>query len=222
MKILFLLLILLLESVSFGQTVELRTTTAVPPQTFVKERRVYDNIPPFPALINTLCTGFTDENNVNIFWTKTNFDGTLYNALIDPTFANWKSLLWKLTGVQVSNIVAGTSYPVTNLSLWNNLNMNGYYLCHDATIGFKIFLFTTPLSSESFNSNSLSIYPNPTKNLLHIDLQNELSGKITDLTGKILMTINTKDIDVSSLSAGIYLLDITSEGKHYTKKIMKE
>jgi hypothetical protein len=33
---------------------------------------------------------------------------------------------------------------------------------------------------------------------------------------------NTKEIDVSSLSAGIYLLDITSEGKHYTQKIIKQ
>jgi hypothetical protein len=35
------------------------------------------------------------------------------------------------------------------------------------------------------------------------------------------MTINTKDIDVSSLSAGIYLLDIVSDGKRFTQKIFK-
>lgn len=78
------------------------------------------------------------------------------------------------------------------------------------------------LATENFASTTVTTYPNPTKDHLHIDLQNELSGKITDLTGKTLMTISTKDIDVSSLSAGIYLLDIVSEDKRYVSKIVKE
>jgi hypothetical protein len=86
----------------------------------------------------------------------------------------------------------------------------------------RYFTVTAPLSTESFTPNSLSIYPNPTKDLLHFDLPNDISGKITDLTGKTLMTVNTKDIDVSSLSAGVYLLDITSEDKRYVTKIVKE
>jgi Leucine-rich repeat (LRR) protein len=79
------------------------------------------------------------------------------------------------------------------------------------------------LRVEDFNAdNFIKIYPNPTKDLLHLDLQNELSGIITDLTGKTLMNVNTKDVDVSSLSAGIYLLEVTSEGKHYVSKIVKQ
>lgn len=70
--------------------------------------------------------------------------------------------------------------------------------------------------------NNLKVYPNPTKDLLHIDLKNELSGKITDLVGKNLMNVTAKDIDVSTLSAGIYVLDIVSDGKRYTTKIIKE
>lgn len=87
---------------------------------------------------------------------------------------------------------------------------------------FLIKLTVANLANDSFAINALNTYPNPTKDLLHLDLENELSGKIIDLTGKTFMSINTKDIDVSSLSAGIYVLDIISEGKHYTKKIIKQ
>jgi uncharacterized delta-60 repeat protein len=78
------------------------------------------------------------------------------------------------------------------------------------------------LANSDFEKENIVIYPNPTKDFLHIDLQNELSGKITDLTGKTVMNVNSKDINISSLRAGIYLLDISSEGKRYTSKIIKE
>jgi hypothetical protein len=81
---------------------------------------------------------------------------------------------------------------------------------------------TNYLNIPTFETELFSVYPNPTKDFLHIYTENELSGKITDLTGKTLMTINTKDIDVSSLSAGIYLLDIVSDDKRYVSKIVKE
>ncbi len=86
----------------------------------------------------------------------------------------------------------------------------------------KVTISTSSLGIDSFNDKYFHIYPNPTKNHLHIDLESKLSGKITDLAGKTLMKINTKDIDVSSLSAGIYLLDIVSDDKQYVSKFVKE
>ncbi len=78
------------------------------------------------------------------------------------------------------------------------------------------------LGVNNYELENLIFYPNPMQNVLHIDYDNEFSGKITDISGKTLMNINTKDIDVSSLSAGIYLLDIVSDEKHYVSKIVKE
>jgi hypothetical protein len=88
--------------------------------------------------------------------------------------------------------------------------------------GFLIKLTAANLANDSFASTTITTYPNPTKDILHIDIENELLGKISNLTGKTLMTINTKDIDVSSLSAGIYVLDIVSDNKRYVSKIVKE
>ena len=87
---------------------------------------------------------------------------------------------------------------------------------------FLIKLTADNLASENFANRTITTYPNPTKDILHVDIDKEFSGTLYDITGKTLLTINTKDIDVSSLSAGIYILDILSEGKRYTKKIIKE
>lgn len=87
---------------------------------------------------------------------------------------------------------------------------------------FLMKLTAANLANKNFVFNTTKTYPNPTKNLLHIDIETALSGKITDLAGKTLITVSTKDIDVSSLSAGIYLLDIVSDDKRYVSKIVKE
>lgn len=53
------------------------------------------------------------------------------------------------------------------------------------------FFDTTTLQTAAFSSSIITIYPNPTIDIFHIDLENELSGKITDLTGKTLLHINS-------------------------------
>ncbi len=80
----------------------------------------------------------------------------------------------------------------------------------------------TSLATPAFEKENIVIYPNPIQDILHVDIDKEFSGTLYDITGKTLMNINSKDIDLSSLSAGIYILDILSEGKRYTKKIIKE
>jgi len=111
------------------------------------------------------------------------------------------------------------TYIAGGSTLSNNGDISGNHGIGD---GFLIKLTTDNLETENFANKDIKYYPNPMQNVLHIDYDNEISGKITDLTGKTLITINTKDIDVSSLRAGIYLLDIVSEDKHYVSKIVKE
>ena len=59
---------------------------------------------------------------------------------------------------------------------------------------------------------------------------NKINISIIDLTGKIIYNKNIDNgarqskhkLNIESLSAGIYLLDIISEGKRYTKKLIKQ
>ncbi|MFL0353613.1 T9SS type A sorting domain-containing protein [Xanthomarina sp. GH4-25] len=81
------------------------------------------------------------------------------------------------------------------------------------------------LSVEEYDLDKMSIYPNPVVNELHIDLHDSIkvvNAKLYSITGQVVLQIqNKKDIDVSGLNPGVYLLKIeTSEGS-ITRKIVK-
>lgn len=78
------------------------------------------------------------------------------------------------------------------------------------------------LNTNDFNMHKVSVYPNPARDLVHIDINTELSGKIYNLSGKSVMNVDKKNIDISPLNAGVYLLDIVSDDKRFVSKIVKE
>ena len=72
---------------------------------------------------------------------------------------------------------------------------------------------------------SLRIYPNPASDLIHIEMLNtnlkNFSFSIADPSGKLLIQYeNSKKIDVSKLSNGIYFGTMTVEDQKLTKKIV--
>jgi hypothetical protein len=87
------------------------------------------------------------------------------------------------------------------------------------------------LSTVDFQNSQFSIYPNPAKNEMFITAQNtagNLKVKIFNIEGKLLSTqtlevANKTSIDVSSLTSGIYFLNIEDEnGNTTTKKFIKQ
>lgn len=85
---------------------------------------------------------------------------------------------------------------------------------------------TSLLSSEAFEKANISIYPNPVSSVLN--LQTELSDfnyVIYTIEGKIVKqgksTISETSVDVSSLTSGIYLVEIESNGTKSVQKIIK-
>lgn len=119
----------------------------------------------------------------------------------------------------------GGAIPLVDGSYMAIGNTESYYgdiVFNHGGVDMFLIKMSSNLATENFASTTITTYPNPMQNVLHIDLTNELSGQIMDLTGKTLLILNTRDVDVSSLSAGIYLLDISSEGKRYVKKIIKQ
>lgn len=68
--------------------------------------------------------------------------------------------------------------------------------------------------SNFFNTKNLkaSIYPNPTSDTFTVEMENEVkSVEIYSLQGHKVMTSNTKNVNVSSLSKGMYLVRIEDE-----------
>ena len=83
-----------------------------------------------------------------------------------------------------------------------------------------------PLSSSSFdNINGLTMYPNPLSgNTLYLTstANAAMSVQIFDLLGKEVLkaTVVNNTVNVAKLTAGVYVVKITEEGKTATRKLV--
>ncbi len=83
---------------------------------------------------------------------------------------------------------------------------------------------------DDIKNLGFKLYPNPVKDIMILESDVKIINpaiKIFSLEGRLLSTQNLEfekqtSLDVSRLSNGIYLLQITSEGKQITYKFMKE
>jgi hypothetical protein len=84
------------------------------------------------------------------------------------------------------------------------------------------------LANDSFNAIAgLSVYPNPVKNgvfYINSDANAERTVAIFDVLGKQVLNTKTSNsaINVSGLTAGVYMVQITEEGKTATRKLVVE
>ena len=86
------------------------------------------------------------------------------------------------------------------------------------------------LGVNSFNNGVFSIFPNPAKNVVNIQLKANLSvtlksASVYDLTGKVVFTTNdlSQPINVEKLATGTYILSISdTENRNYAQKFIKE
>ena len=88
----------------------------------------------------------------------------------------------------------------------------------------------TLATQENEIQNSITVYPNPVKDFLIVDLSSEKlkkpDYKLFDGTGKLIFKGELKnlktEINTSTLTSGLYILSISSEGKTAkTFKIIK-
>jgi hypothetical protein len=73
-------------------------------------------------------------------------------------------------------------------------------------------------SVDNQNLESISIYPNPVKNILNISGTFELV-EIYDVFGKLVLTSTKNTINTSDLANGIYVLNINTNNSIITKRI---
>ena len=104
---------------------------------------------------------------------------------------------------------------------WENWSVNnGVFTAAPGSI-----ISCSMLNNPDFEDNKITLYPNPVKNTLYIDGFLYANCTIYDTQGrsiKVSDQINQDGINVSSLSNGIYLMIITSDGKTSSKKFIKE
>ena len=115
---------------------------------------------------------------------------------------------------------AGSKYfgYVDDLKIYN-------YVLSDTEVAY-LFNENSILSSQNFNQNNLqvSLYPNPVKDILHIETAGEIkSVTVYGILGNQVLTSTSKDVNVSHLSKGTYIVKIQDTNNAVsTKKIIKE
>jgi hypothetical protein len=82
-----------------------------------------------------------------------------------------------------------------------------------------------PLSTEEYNTLTVSIYPNPVSEVMFVKSHENISNiTVFDIHGKKVKTVNAQsEINLGGLQSGVYFVSITSEnGGIWTEKIVKK
>ena len=68
----------------------------------------------------------------------------------------------------------------------------------------------------------MKVYPNPTSGRFYVQTEGQSLKRIYDLSGRLLLETKDNQVDMSSLSQGIYILKVTGrDGITGTEKIIK-
>ena len=146
------------------------------------------------------------------------FEGTIYVTLgFEPS-------------INDEFIIATTTGTITNCNLTSptTASFNGNTYTFDVTCRNNnevVLTVVNPLSVNEFDTETISIYPNPTKNLLFIDnVKNKVETvEVISASGQVILRqkLNGNSISISNLSEGIYFIKMYSKQSVITKKFIK-
>ncbi|WP_396150802.1 GEVED domain-containing protein [Flavobacterium sp.] len=98
---------------------------------------------------------------------------------------------------------------------------------NDAFGTFQVSAYDASLSAASFDTSNFVAYPNPVKDVLNLSYKSAISNvKVINLLGQEVVNAkaNTNDVqvDMSSLNAGVYIVNVTVDDTVHTIKVIKE
>lgn len=173
--------------------------------------------------------GITTGNwhHITIVASEVNFNTTRYRLFLDGSFN--ADLTGNSTGVtgNANNFLSynveispfnGYSDEIDNIRIYNRA-------LSDADV-LTLFNENTVLSTDQFQNfdADISIFPNPTSNVLNIDANNlQIENvQIFDMLGKQIINSTNTEINVSNLKTGIYLLKAKTTLGEVVKRFIKQ
>jgi len=80
--------------------------------------------------------------------------------------------------------------------------------------------------SANLPANNLEMFPNPVRDILTVNAAKKSVAKIYDATGQLMISQliegSNNRISVEQLTKGIYIVKLSTDGKEYSKKLIKE
>lgn len=133
--------------------------------------------------------------------------------------------LYRINDVTVNNpplnlLISGGLGALAGIEIINeNIYISGW------ANGGRIYRYTDTTLSITDNEEleAFSVFPNPTKDLLNIQLQKPLKKvMVYDSTGKKILETQKTSFSVAHLSAGVYILKVhTTDNRIETKRFVK-
>lgn len=204
--------------------------TAFDHTTYAEPTEYYHSYPQANNTTATLTTGqtynfytFTSSEAVIGFWLDYN-----HNSLFEAN--EWVELVNNMnsqntTPITIPNsaMLGTTKMRIRSRAYGSSINAND--ACTNFGSGetrdYLVTITNDNLSVADLTKNSISIYPNPVSNLLHIVTDTPVDIEIVSLDGrKQLSKRNTNVINLETLSSGIYLAKIETD-KGLPQKIIK-
>ncbi|WP_052158146.1 T9SS type A sorting domain-containing protein [Lacinutrix jangbogonensis] len=190
------------------------------------------------SLSETLANTIKMAAKTIVFDTITNWDFTINQAMADysevittdvvsftNTSADFDSILWDFGDGTASTEIN----PVhTFLAIGNYSVSLTNTKCGKSNTKTKNISITN-LSVAEFDIEGVSLFPNPAYNTLNIKLNKnyaDLNILIFDISGKIVLEKTVQDVarldlNVKSLSNGMYIIKMSADKDFYIKKILK-
>jgi len=157
-------------------------------------------------------TSLDFSNNPNLTYVEVDFN----NSMTDVNLQNGNNNI-------LTTLIASDNPNLANICVDNVAFANGQAGWNP---GGGTYTASCTLSVDNPTFDSLvSVYPNPTSDVIHVSLSNSKVIQemiLYDLSGKQLYAVKTEEMNVSSLSKGLYFLHIQADsGETSVRKILK-
>ena len=160
--------------------------------------------------LNNSINGFNGNDVIGLFK-----NGVLIDIL--GTLGDDSDYAKNITLVRNEDVIAGSSiFNINEWTIYDDINNCEDLGSHTQTLGIS-----------QIANNAIKLYPNPlTGNTLFINVLEKVDLEIYNLTGKKVFNYSlnpgTNSLPISSLNSGIYIVQLHTKRKSWTRKIIKQ